>query len=98
MVQQRLFAARADPRDFVERRAADRHRPLGAVRADRETVRLVAQPLQEIEDRIARFERERRPAGLKEPLAPGIAVGTLGDRRDRHIIDAEFGQDLLRRG
>ena len=32
----------------------------------------------------------------KEPLAAGIAVGTLGDRYDRKILDAEFGEDLLR--
>src|SRR5438105_647702 len=73
------------------------HRPLGAVRANRETVCLVAQPLQEIEYRIARLERERRPGRQEEPLAPGVAVGTLGDRRDRHVVDAELCHDLLGR-
>src|SRR5207249_10383658 len=33
----------------------------------------------------------------EEPLTPGVAVGPLGDPCDRHIIDTEFGQDLLRR-
>ena len=62
MMQQRVLALGADAGDLVERRAPDRLGPLGAMRADREAVRLVAQPLQEIEHRIARLERERRPA------------------------------------
>ena len=60
MMQQRLLAAGADPGDLVERRAPDRLGPPGAMGADRETVRLVAQALQEIEHRVARVERERR--------------------------------------
>jgi hypothetical protein len=66
MVQQGLLAPRADPWDLVERRLADRLGPLGAMRADDKTVRLVAQPLQKVEDGIARFERERRSARQEE--------------------------------
>src|SRR5579863_3002756 len=69
MVQQGLLAASADPGDFVKRRAPKRFGVPGAIRADRETVRFVAQPLQEIEHRIARFQRERSAPRNKEPLA-----------------------------
>ena len=69
---------------------ADRLGAAGAVGADRETVRLVAQPLQEVEDRVARIERERRPAGHEEALAAGVAVRPLGDADDRNIGDAEL--------
>src|SRR5438045_9240049 len=65
---------------------------------DREAVRLVAQPLQEIEHRVARLEREGWPAGDEKALAPGIAVGAFGDRNDRNIIDAELGEDPSRLG
>jgi len=68
------------------------------MRADREPVRLVAQALQEIQHRVARLEREGRPPRQEEALAPGIAVGTLGDRRDRDVADAEFGERGLRLG
>src|SRR5207249_3263392 len=63
MVQQRLLAAGADARDLIERRAADRLLAADPMRADRKTVRLVAQALQEVEDRVTRLEREGRPAG-----------------------------------
>src|SRR5438874_4377304 len=66
--------------------------------ADRKPVRLVAQPLQEIEHRVARLEREGWPPWEKKALASGIAVGSLGDRDDRDIADAEFGEDGLRLG
>ena len=47
------------------------------MRADGEAMRLVAQPLQEIQHRIARLEREGRLAGHEEALAAGVAVGPL---------------------
>src|SRR6185437_5553089 len=83
MVQQRLFAFRADAGDLVERRAPERFRMPRTVGADGKAVRLVAQPLQEIEHRVARLERERRPSRHEESLAPGVAVRPLGDADDR---------------
>ena len=59
-------------------------------------MRLVAQPLQEIEHRIARLQRKRRPPGNEEPLAARVAVGTLGDADDRYVADAEFVEHPLR--
>src|SRR5262249_49473677 len=76
MMQQGLLAAGADAGDLVERRLTDRLGPPRAVGADRKAVRLVAQPLQEIQDRVARLERKGRPAGQKEPFAAGVAVGS----------------------
>ena len=86
------------PGDLVERRAADRLVALGAMRADREAVRLVAQPLQEIEHRVARFERER-PAARAERTARARHCGRAPWRSPTigTIVDAEFGEDLLRR-
>ena len=96
MMQQRLLAPGADPGDLVERRMPDRLRSPGAVGADGEAVRLVAQPLQEIEHGIARVERERRAAGHEKSLAAGVAVGALGDADDRDVADAEFVEHSLR--
>ena len=53
-VEQGTFASRADAWDFVERAFGEflfAARPVGS---DRETMRLVAQPLHEIKGRIAR--------------------------------------------
>src|SRR5437870_3646047 len=92
MVQERPLAARPDPGDLVERGMPERLRSLGAVRADCEAMRFVAQKLQKVEDRITRVERERRPTGDEEALATRVAVGPLGDRADRDVVDAEFVQ------
>src|SRR4051794_15035948 len=54
MVQQGALAVRADARDLVERALRHLALALRPVGADRETVRLVAQPLDEIERRVAR--------------------------------------------
>src|ERR1700740_990576 len=93
----RLLAPRTNARNLVEGRAADRLHPLGAVCADGEAVRLVAQPLQVIENRILRIEAEGFAAGTEETLAPGVAIGSLGDAGEREIGNAEIGQHLLRR-
>src|SRR5437660_194410 len=56
----------------------------------------VAQPLHEIQRRIARRQLERPLAGHEETLSPGVAVRTLGDRRDHHAGDAKLRQTTLR--
>src|SRR5580704_11760951 len=68
MVQQGMLAFGANAGDFVERRLPDRLGTLGAMSADRKAMRFVAQALQEVEDRIAWFEPERRPTRYKKPL------------------------------
>src|SRR5712692_3485739 len=63
MVEQRSLAGRADAGDFLQPRLADIASAPDAVRTDREAMRLVAQPLDEIEHRIAWLELERLPPG-----------------------------------
>src|SRR6185312_8562221 len=86
MVQQRALAGGADARHLVERRAGDVGGAPGAMRADRESMRLVAQALEEIEHRVARLEREGRLARHEEALAAGVAVGPLGDADDGDVL------------
>ena len=59
-------------------------------------MRLVAEALHEVEQRIARRQAERRASGLKEGLAPGVAVDALGDRDQGHLRYAEFRENRLR--
>ena len=68
--------------------------PPRPVRADGEAVRLVAQPLHEIEHRVARLQHERLAAGHEEGLAAGVAVRPLGDADERQVGDAELGERL----
>jgi DNA-directed RNA polymerase subunit K/omega len=70
MMQERALARGADARHLVEHRARDVGGPSRTVRSDGKPVGLVAQALEEIEDGIARFQREGRLAGQEEALAP----------------------------
>src|SRR5260370_34538297 len=97
MVEQGALAGRADARDLLQSRLADVAAAPDAVRADREAMRLVAQPLDEIERRIARLELERLASGQEEGLHPGGAVPALGHPGERHVDDSERRQRLLRR-
>src|SRR6266481_659803 len=98
MVEQRALAGRADTGDFLKPRLADVAPAPDAVRADREAMRLVAQPLDEIEHRVARLELERLASGQEEGLHPVVAVRAFGHRDERNVDDAERRQRLLRRG
>ena len=95
MVQQCSLAPRPDPGDVIKRRAAERLGPLCTVRADRKSVRLVAEALQKVEYGIPRVEREWRSPRQKETLAPSVAVRSLGYRGDRDIVYAEFIENAL---
>src|SRR5260370_20651831 len=97
MVEQGALAGRADPRDLLQPRLADVAAAPDAVRADREAMRLVAQPLDEIERRIARLELERLASGQEEGPHPGGAVPPFGHPGERHVDDSERRQRLLRR-
>src|SRR4029078_12799483 len=57
--QQRALASRADAGDFLQARLADVLLALLAVRSDREAMRLVAQPLHEVKNRVARPQLDR---------------------------------------
>lgn len=95
-VQQSALARGANSGDFVEGALGElllAPRPVGS---NRETMRLVAQALHEIERRVARGKLERLLASDKKCFAPSIAVGALGDRRDRNVGDAELGENRAR--
>src|SRR6516165_10431972 len=84
MVEQRALAGRPDAGNLLQAGLADIAPPPHAVGADGEAMRLVAQPLHEVEHRIARLELEWLAAGHEEGLEPGIALRPLGDADQRH--------------
>jgi hypothetical protein len=95
--QQGLLAARPDARNLVQRIGAQALRPLGPVAADGEAVRLVPQPLDVIQHRIARIEHERGLARHVDALAAGVAVRPLGDAGKLQPADAELLEHAARR-
>ncbi len=58
VVQQRAFARRSDAGDLLQTGLAHIARPARPVRADGKTMGLIAQPLDEIEHRVARRQLE----------------------------------------
>src|SRR5438046_2481786 len=75
VTKQRALAGRPDAGDLLQTRLADIAPSPRAVRPDGEPVRLVAQPLDEIQQRVARLELERLAPGHEERLLAGIAIG-----------------------
>ncbi len=59
-------------------------------------MRLVAQALQEEQHGVAGRKLPRAAVGQVEGLAAGVAVGALGDRDQRHVVDAEIGEHRAR--
>src|SRR5260370_17429943 len=94
MVEQGALAGRADARDLLQSRLADVAAAPDAVRPDREAMRLVAQPLDGIERRIARLELERLASGQEEGLHPGASVRPFGHPDERHLDEAPLRQPL----
>src|ERR1700687_582083 len=90
VVQQGALARRPDAGDFLPARLAYIARTPRRVRADGETMGLIAQPLDEVEHRIARRQLERVAAREEEGFAAGVAVRALGDGDQRHL-GAEAG-------
>src|ERR1700735_972874 len=68
VVQQRPFPRWADARDFLQAGLAQIAHPARPMRTDRETMRLVAQPFDEIKHGIAWRQFERVAARNKEGL------------------------------
>src|SRR5258708_31665346 len=85
MVEQGALAGRADARDLLQSRLADVAAAPDAVRADREAMRLVAQPLDEIERRIARLALERLSSGQGESPHPRRPAPALGHPAARNL-------------
>ena len=61
------------------------------MRPYRESMRLVAQPLDEVKRWIVRRQPKRLAAFDKEGRAAGVAVGALGDSHDGPNCDLWFG-------
>src|SRR6201984_392904 len=95
MKQQGTLARRPDTRDFLQAGLADVLLAQLAVRADHKAVRLVAEPLDEIKDRIARFELDGLAAGDEQGLAAGGAVRAFGNAQERDLGDAKLVENLL---
>src|SRR5438067_11734779 len=93
--KQRSFASWSHARDFLQTGFADIAPAAHAMRADSIAMRFVAQPLHEIEQRIARLEDEGLAPGQKEGLPASIPVTPLADRGERHVINAERLQRFL---
>src|SRR5262245_571674 len=85
MLQKRALAGRADAGDFLQPGLAQVLFAAGAMRADGESMGLVAQALDEVEHRIARLEHERVAPRDMEGLSAGVAVGALGHSYQRYV-------------
>lgn len=90
MFQKRSAARRADTGNVIERIVLDSPAARGAVARYRKAVRLIAQALQIVEDRVIGRQAEGRLAGHIEILPARIPVRPLGDGRERNIAHAEF--------
>src|SRR6202035_4348450 len=93
VMQQRAFARRTDAGDLLQAGLAHIARPARAVRTDGETMGLIAEPLDEIEHRVARRQLERVAAREEEGFATGIAVRPLGGSDQGHL-GAKPGQPV----
>src|SRR5580700_11665030 len=91
VVQQRALARRPDAGDLLQARLAHVARPARPVRADGEAMGLVAQPLDEIEHRVARRQLERVAPREEEGFAAGVAIRPLGDGGQGHL-GAQLGE------
>src|SRR5688500_1587507 len=98
VTQQRSFAHRPDTGDFLQAGLADVLLALLAMRTNGESMRLIAQPLHEVEHRIAWPELERLAPRDEERLTAGIAFGPLGDADQRYARDPERRQRFARGG
>src|SRR5262249_51560012 len=96
MAQQGALARRADAGNLLQAGLAQVALAPGAVRADREAVRLVAQALQEIQHRITRRQPNRFAPRNEEGLPAGIPVRPLGDRDERDVAHAKLVEGRAR--
>src|SRR5215510_16122853 len=97
VVQQRAPARGSDARDFLEAGFTQVAPAALAMRSDGKAMRLVAQPLDEIQHGIARRQLEGCPAVHVEGFVAGVALRSLGDG-DARNVEAERGQCFARSG
>src|SRR5882757_1688255 len=85
----------ADAGDFLQPRFTNVLFAQLAVRADHETMRLVAQPLNKVQHRVARLQLDRLLVRHEQGFAAGVAVRALGDRQQLHLRQPEPVEYLL---
>src|SRR2546423_3562350 len=98
VLQERALARRSDAGDFLQPGFAHILLAASPVRSYGKAVRLVAQPLHEVEHRVAWLEHERLAPGGVEGLPPGVAVGSLGYGDKGYIGEGKGRKRLLRGG
>ena len=81
--------------NLIQRIAAQIFLALCPMSANREPVRLVAQPLQIIQNRrICRQHEIIRPVP-EETLATGIPIGAFGNANQRNIVKAKLRKHIM---
>jgi len=96
MAQQGSLAGWPDSWNFLQSSFSDIFLATDPMRADGETMGLIAQSFDEIKQGIARRQFERISAGHEESFPASVAVGSLGDGDERHISYSERAESLLR--
>src|SRR5579875_3638769 len=92
-LEQRGAPCRAEPRHGVEHARGGRLAALVPVVADREPVRLVADPLQQVQA-LAAARHDHRVLLAGQPYL----LQALGQAADGHVVDAELGEGPRRGG
>src|SRR5262249_16616718 len=85
VMQQRPLARRPDAGNLLQSGLAQILGAARPMRTDGEAMRLIAQPLDKVEHRVARRQLERVAAREEEGFAPGVAVRPLGDADQGHL-------------
>ena len=96
MMQQGLFACPANARHIIEHAFAYLLGPFGAVRANRPAMRLIAQALNEIQDRVFLVQPHRGLAGNVQDFLACVTINPLGNPHQHHIFNAQIFQHLSR--
>ena len=94
MLQQGAFPRGADAWHIIKRGGANGFGAFGAVRTDGETVRLVAQALDEIQYGIGARQGENPLAGAIEFFFASVTIFALGNPDEGNVGDAQFGHNL----
>src|SRR6185369_16847814 len=98
VLQERALAGRANAGNLLQPGLTQVFLAAGPVRPDGEAVRLITQPLDEVEHRITRLEHERLAPRHMEGLPPGITVGPLGNTHEGYVSKTKRSERFLRSG
>src|SRR5262245_5864179 len=96
MPEQSALPRRSDARNFLESGLADVLFTARAMRANRKAVGFVPQPLDEIKQRVARWQLKRVTARHEKSLPTSVTIRSLRNCNQGNIRDAQRGQYFLR--